>query len=729
MPEELAFKAHARLLTMLGEQLIKNERIALVEIVKNSYDADARRVFVDFRGFGENFEVNPSSSIVITDDGFGMAPEIVRNTWMAPATPSKAQAKRTQPRTPLGRAIQGEKGIGRFATFKLGNQLSVVSRASGDSQETTLLIDISELDDTGTGSAAEDLYLGDIGAMFDTTAPAVFDGSGLIASDHGTQLEIRGLRAAWNEKLVRAVFDDIGRLEPVMWSPSTTDKNKTFDVTFYRNGVDLQLDEARNDDIQALLDRAVLRVQDGEFSAARGEFSFSLNGRTQVLRIDDPEVRGLKVFREHFLPTPDADPDPKCGPFGFEFFVFDFSATAPAEYSLDREEKALLKRHRVYLYRDGIRVYPYGDPGDDWLQIDVIRGTQSARSMFSNDQTAGFVSISQEHNPRLRDKTNREGLLEDGVATEDFVALIQTILAYLRAKPYERYSAANRRARERNLKGRRVDQFVSAMRQTPNMPASATKTLDALEDSLSAERELATLRISRTEQLAGVGLSVETASHDLIAAGQEALRLARRIVDDLRLHDLMNEPIFALAKALVSRLEFVVSRFADVQGLFVSTRQKKSRIDILQITRRVRSMYSALHDDQHIKFDIDDTEKLSAETTEGALLQCIINLVDNATYWLMTSPHEPRQIRAYVAEPGSLVITDSGPGVKDQDAPFIFEPFYSGKGDEGKGLGLYIAHQNGLRNGFKVELAESPQDEKALEGATFIVTFDSEVKQ
>jgi signal transduction histidine kinase len=727
MAEALAFKAHARLLTMLGEQLIKNERIALVEIVKNSYDADARHVSVDFRGFGDNFEVHPDSSIVITDDGFGMTPEVVRDTWMSPATPSKAQAKRVHPRTPLGRAIQGEQGIGRFATFKLGNQLSVVSRARGVSRETTLLIDISQLDDSGTGSAAEDMYLDDIGAMVDITAPAVFDGSGAVASQHGTQLEVRGLRAAWNDRLVHEVFDDIGRLEPVMWNSSTTDEKSSFNVTFCRDGVDLHLNLARHDEFQALLERAVLRVQDGRFDAIKREFYFRLDDRPQVLSIDDPEVRGIKVFRDHFLDTPDARPDPECGPFAFQFFVFDFSANAPAAHSLDREEKTLLKRHRVYLYRDGIRVYPYGDSGDDWLQIDVIRGTQSARSMFSNDQTAGFVSITQADNPRLRDKTNREGLLEDGRATGDFVALIQTVLAYLRAKPYERYSAANRRARERNLKDRRVDKFVSALRQTPNLPTSATKTLDALEDSLNAERGLATLRIARTEQLAGVGLSVETASHDLIAAGHEALRLARRLVEDLRLHDLMNEPIFSQAKALVSRLEFVVSRFSDVQGLFVSTRQKKSGIDVLQLTRRVRSMYSALHEDQRIDFEVDGG-KLVADTTESAVLQCVINLVDNATYWLMTSQHEPRQIRAYAADVSTLVITDNGPGVKEPDAPFVFEPFYSGKGDDGKGLGLYIARQNGLRHGFQVDIAASRPDDKALEGASFVVAFDPEVK-
>ncbi len=86
MSEKLGFRAHARLLTMLGEQLIKNERVALVELVKNAYDADATRVLVDFLGFTEDFKPGPSASIVITDNGVGMTEELVRTAWMNPAT-------------------------------------------------------------------------------------------------------------------------------------------------------------------------------------------------------------------------------------------------------------------------------------------------------------------------------------------------------------------------------------------------------------------------------------------------------------------------------------------------------------------------------------------------------------------------------------------------------------------------------------------------------------------
>lgn len=730
MAEKLPFKAHARLLTMLGEQLIKNERIALVELVKNAYDADATKVLVDFRGFADNFVVAPGSTIVITDNGSGMAEDTVRTAWMSPATPSKALTKKASPTTLLGRVLQGEKGIGRFATFKLGNKLSLVTRAEGDAEETTLLVDIAELDESES-TPAVDVYLEDIVALIDRNEPIVFREANELDAPHGTQLSIGGLRSPWTEQMVREAFADLDRLQPLLWESEDEGEGESglradFEVEFQRDGIDMKLGAERTKDFQAVLERAVLRVTGGRFDDELQRFEFGLNGRPAVLDLDDAEITGLKRFRSHFLAKDKKTwLKPECGSFGFEFFIFDFSLSAPAQHSLDSEEKGLLKEHRIYLYRDGIRVYPYGDPKDDWLEVDAIRGTESARSMFSNDQSVGFVTITQVNNPQLRDKTNREGLLESGRATRDFVVLIQTVLSYLRSKPYEQYASANRRVREKELKEHRLGRHIESLRNDFSLPSKALGHLDALEVAIHAERELSAMQVARTEQLAGVGLSVETASHDLIAASGEALRLARQIVSELRLQDLIHEPVFAIATSLVTRLEFTAARFKDVQGLFVSTRQKQARLDIAQLTRRVKSMYSGLHKEQGIAFEIDDSFNLSAVSTEGAVLQCLINLVDNATYWLMSSPRQPRLIRAFAMGDRALVITDTGPGVKLQDEPYIFEAFYSGKGDTGKGLGLYIARQNGLRNRFTVELGKTG-DVRELPGATFVVTFGVE---
>jgi signal transduction histidine kinase len=717
---------------MLGEQLIKNERVALVELVKNAYDADATRVLVDFRGFDPDFSPLPGATIAITDNGVGMTEQLVRTAWMNPATPSKALRKRDEPKTTLGRVLQGEKGIGRFATFKLGSEVTLVSRARGNRDETTLVVDISMLDEMSNSDRPDldlEFYLDEVPALIETREPRVFQGRGQIASSHGTQLTISSIRAPWTARLVRGAFDDLDRLQPVMWGEADSSSLRPdFEVVFLRDGVDQRLREGRGEDFQAALEQAVLEVRDGRFDDVTRTLSFELNDRSVELSIDDAEVRGSKPFKDRFLRDGrgrdldfSARPDPECGPFAFEFFVFDLTPSAPVNHALDREQANLIKGHRIYLYRDGIRVYPYGDADDDWLEIDADRGTESAGRTLSNDQTVGYVSITQSGNPNLKDKTSREGLIESGRAVDDFKALIKTVLRYVR-KQYQPYLESKDRARKKDLQEHRIDRHIQAIREASGLPPRVSKQLDSLEVALDAERELSALQLARTEQLAGVGLSVETASHDLILAGSEALRLARQLVAELKLLDLAQEPVFAVASSLVTRLEFVSARFRDVQGLFVSTRQKQSPQDVIRILRRVRSIYARLHEEQGITFEIDDNATLRASSTEAAVLQLLINLVDNATYWLMASPHDQRVIRAFTTEPGVLVMTDSGPGVNEQDKPYLFEPFYSGKGEEGKGLGLFIARQNGLRSGFAITL-EQTGDSRELAGATFVTRF------
>lgn len=89
--KQLQIRPYARLLTMLGEQLIKNERIALIELIKNSYDADADWVKVTFQGFGNNYKIEPGSKIIIEDNGHGMNQELIENHWLNPATPEKTE--------------------------------------------------------------------------------------------------------------------------------------------------------------------------------------------------------------------------------------------------------------------------------------------------------------------------------------------------------------------------------------------------------------------------------------------------------------------------------------------------------------------------------------------------------------------------------------------------------------------------------------------------------------
>ena len=411
-----------------------------------------------------------------------------------------------------------------------------------------------------------------------------------------------------------------------------------------------------------------------------------------------------------------------CGPFSFSFFVFDFSSTSPSRFRLDAEDKKLVKNHRIYLYRDGVRVLPYGDPQDDWLQLDVMRGTQGASRVLGNDQTVGFVYISQADNPRLRDKTNREGLLDGGDAYSDFVAVLQTIAAYVRTKPYARYVDQKRRQQETAFRQQAdLASKLKALENNPALPKALKETVSEISRSYAAEHEFMKMRVERTEDLAGVGLSVESASHDILAAGGKALYVARSIATYVEDRMPSNSDLRLQLDTLVELLSFVTSRLNDVQGLFVSTRQRRKNVDVGKFAKRVGRMFRFALEEAKIEFTIlQPNGALSVKSTEAAVLQALVNLVDNAIYWVDLGGPERRVVIQVEAPECRVIVADTGPGVDAADEPFIFEPFYSGKGIEGKGLGLYIARQVGIRNGFDVTLSHRPV---VLPGANFIVAF------
>jgi HSP90 family molecular chaperone len=121
--KELYFEPYARLLTMLSEQLIKNEVVALTEVVKNAYDADSPWVKITFEKFNSNMVASKNSRIIIEDAGCGMSESTLKNDFINPASAHKKIEKEAGNTTPMGRIYQGEKGIGRFSLFKLGKKL------------------------------------------------------------------------------------------------------------------------------------------------------------------------------------------------------------------------------------------------------------------------------------------------------------------------------------------------------------------------------------------------------------------------------------------------------------------------------------------------------------------------------------------------------------------------------------------------------------------------------
>ena len=735
--KQLQIRPYARLLTMLGDQLIKNERIALIELIKNSYDADAKWVKITFKNFGAGYKITPESKIIITDDGHGMSSEIIEKHWLNPATPEKKRRKATKDTTPGGRVIQGEKGIGRFSILKLGKVINIITRAKSENEEHKIVYDFANYDDeflTEDGKE-KNLFLEDLKVSLTTREPKIFikkkrklGARIVVAPPFGTRIVISNLKGSWTPKKVEAVANDIVKLESIFSNRT----KKGFQVFIYADDEQQLYQKNYLEKLTFLLnERSVFKIEGGFFDSKKSMYTFKLNGQPQVLDLKDPTVTGIKIFKDRYGNAGSVLENRKleCGSFNFGFYIFDFSANAPVKFQLDKDDKKRIKSHRIYLYRDGVRVYPYGEPDDDWLRIDAYRGTIGAGHFLSNDQVVGYVNITQKHNPNLMDKTNREGLIDHGDATEDFITLLQVFLRYMRQKPYARYreDIQGKKAQDIFKTGQVLKEF-DKIKEAVGENRSAQKVLQKAEQAYKTERRYLTHRAETTEELAGVGLSVETASHDIMAIMGRVLVNLDNLLSDLTIPDEMDkEEIIKELQAIRGGLGFVEAQLKDIQLLFTSSKQRRKNIRIKAVIEKVHRLYKGLLEKEHIEFLIDTQgSPLVAKTTDAVLLQVLLNLFDNAVYWLQQASNKNKQIHIVLdGHDGQMIFSDNGPGIEKEDAPYIFEPFYSGKGDEGRGLGLYIARQLLERSDFTINLAEI-KSEKILPGANFVVNFVAE---
>lgn len=744
----LKFRPYARLLTMLGDQLIKNERVALIELIKNSYDADASWVKVDFQSFNKDFQPLKDAKIIIEDDGLGMDRDVIENHWVNPATPTKLIGKKQKRgKTAKGRIIQGEKGIGRFALLKLGRKVEMITRAKGSPSELTLTLDLSAYDENflqnGKGLFLDNLRL----SLRETRIASVIDRTKIELGDvtitrkpQGTRLEIGHLATSWTRRRVSEVYDDMMRLQSIFdkallggdQTESIAQKRKKtdFQIHIYRDGKLEDFQTETEERLHSLLlDKTVFRIE-GNYDEDGKKFDFTINDKNRSLNLSD--LSGLKIYRELFVHDKVdelAQRKTTCGSFDFKFYIFNFASDAAPKHHLEPDDKDLIRKHRIYLYRDGIRVYPYGDADDDWLLIDVRRGTIRASEFVSNAQTVGVVEISQEHNPSLKDKTSREGLVDVGEATDDFRGLLQTFLAWVRADPYDKEVRIKKNTKDiAAFKGNVVEtgfeELSEAIAEGDNDGASAK--LGETRKNYQAEKRYLVKRAEDTEHLAGVGLSVEAASHDLMLSIGSIYRGIDGLVAKAR-HGKLLEPNSVLQEltSLRGLVSFIEGSIRDMQQLFRSTKQRRHQVRVEDLLANVHNIYKGMLAKRKIEYSVvTQGSPLVAHTTDAVLLQVFLNLFDNAAYWL-DGYKEPREIKVLLdGDRNLLVFSDNGPGFREDDLPFIFEPFYSGKGEEGRGLGLYIARALLERHEYAIDVSD--KHDKQLSGANLTISFVKE---
>lgn len=747
MNKTLKIRPYARLLTMLGEQLIKNEQIALAELIKNSYDADADWVKVSFVNFGfdekkkEIFKT-PNSKIIVEDNGCGMGMDVIEDSWMNPATPNKKSRENEEIKTSpkKHRIIQGEKGIGRFAILKLGRDIKITTRPEGENSEFVIDYHLSQYDDDFLTENGKDkqLFIDNISIPVSEQMPVVLVDRKVIVNnsvfeignDHGTVIEISNLKGEWTFDKIKKVNAESQKLESIFEKIfSGKKKEDLFEIGFECNENRLLYSDETIKELSSLLENsAVLKITNGCYSEKEGKFSYKINDVPYVLLLKDSQISGLTLFKNRFAEVnlfgETEIRKTTCGDFKFNFFVFDFAADKESNYSLDKKEKEIVKEHRIYLYRDHIRVAPYGDPDNDWLEIDKKRGVGRAGDYLSNDQVVGFVDISKQGNPKLKDKTNREGLIEEGNATRDFIVLLHSFLLFIRQHAYRQYQERVKQQKEQKINKLRIvdNQFVQ-LKESIGDNATALAAYKSLYDSYSIEKKFYQNRLDNTEDLAAVGLSVETASHDMSMMLTKGVDAIDNLIKDLDGGVLTDEQVENELHSIRGMFSFVKDQMRDIQLMFKSSKQKRRPIRFEDLLEKVEKIYKRTLNRENIEYTVNKIgSPIIAKCTDAIILQLLINLFDNAVYWLSMPDIVDKKINITLdGENQQVIFSDNGPGIRDDDKPFIFEAFYSGK-EDGRGLGLYIARQLLQRMGYSISLADIPS-EQILSGANFVINF------
>lgn len=740
----LKIRPYARLLTMLGEQLIKNEQIALAELIKNAYDADADWAKVSFVGFTEddngNFTISDDSKIIIEDNGSGMTYDVIEKSWMNPATPNKKAGVGEEKRSAVkNRIIQGEKGIGRFAILKLGRKILITTHPTNSAEEYVIDYDLSAYDDDflTVEGAAKELYIDDISINVYSQPVTLQNRETIMVNSRqfefkssGTKIEISNLKGEWSRRKIEDVCKESQKLQSIFdrtFAKQTADK---FEIGFEVNDERISVSDKAIDELSTLLHHsAVLRITDGKYIEQEQSYEFKLNDTPLKLKITDADIVALPIFREHFVTSKDLFgnleiKNSTCGDFGFNFFIFDFTADKDSAFYLDSKEKDLIKEHRIYLYRDKIRVAPYGDANDDWIGTDKKRALTRSGDYLSNDQVVGFVDITKKNNPKLKDKTNREGLIEEGSATKDFIVLLQTFLRYVRLHPYAQYKYnIEQREQQKINKLRVVDAKFETLKSSIGDNSAAMQAYNEVVRSYKIEQDFYKKQLDTTTDLAGVGLSVETASHDIMMMLNKGIEAIDILIKDIEGNVLSDQKISEELLKIRGIFSFVDTQMKDIQLLFKSSKQRRRPIRVSDVLDKVATIYKRSLQREHIELEIETKgSPVIAKCTDAVLLQLLINLFDNAVYWLSFVNKQSKKIRITLdGDTQQLIFSDNGPGIREDDKPYIFEAFYSGK-EEGRGLGLYIARQLLNRMGYSIELADIPA-ENILEGANFVMNF------
>lgn len=649
---------------LIGRDLITDRVTALFELVKNCYDANAQHVNVIF----ENIGAGKSQSVIrIEDDGYGMSFEDIRDKWMVIGTSSK----RTHPYSPepYHRKCVGEKGIGRFAVDKLGDNVSIITKKCGADQWLKVDIDWTSYYH-GSENEMDSRLFTDMENTYSYQDAASLNES-------GTKLVITFIREPWTKKEIEHLIHEISKIVSPFTNLSYPFKVRVIASEF---GIDREPVRTMED-----FDNATLSLK----------VDFDKEKKLQQSLYYDKE---RKNFCYHQIPLK------TFGGIKMRIYYFDESARRKYRNNYPNDPIDGFK-----VYRDGIITTPFAETNEnpdqkrDILGIDK-RVWQDIFSRIGTREFLGVIDITKEGNPQIIDATNRQ----DFVDNEEYREMKKFIITQLNA--LQDYKVEMRQTKRDNAQeGLQVasDDISSLM--------------NAINEMLVQKPELKTTVDPLIKQVRKTGRSVKTAINEqkkaledftrkeniymsIMSLQQFAITITHAVRTTLnQIRDRVEffyrfypdpdeENLFqTYAKQMYERFK-VLNRVINYMLSYSQSNINPEEVDLKKTFEEIVGGYDDIFSREGISLKTDFPDKLVLNTNRQFFRDILQNLIDNSVKAMANSAQKiiscSYEVKNDILE---ILVSDTGKGIPQEDWEQIFALYYTTTEKQGgAGVGLYI---------------------------------------
>jgi len=735
MDKTLSIRPEARLIRSIGADLIKDYYAAVIELVKNAYDADSESVDITLSFEKANIYGTKEEFLkfTIVDIGEGMSLNTIKNAWMVPATSYKLNKKTSSLKH---RSLQGRKGIGRYASAILGDYLRMeTTNASG---ETTIIeIDWKQFDTTQKSDVK---YLDEIEIAFENEKTSLPHGTKIeiyapIISEYNSKTQSIDKRIIWTQKDYENLLKELRNL----LSPLEKNIDDTFEITLRYKG--LEDFGFRNAEFKIepfpLLDLYDYRISGSIDRNGKGTLSYE---NQNYLNSNEKINFEIKIDQEN----------KQCGNVEVDLRFFDLEPEAIGtlisrglkdpvtnEYLGRADARRMLKEYAgVGIYRNLFRIRPYGDNNYDWLELNQKR-VNNPTLKFSTNQVVGFVNIESEEESNLIEKSAREGLKEND-SYETLKNILSKVISEVESRRYIfRKNTKRGRKPANNIKEAITDLFsfdnvsykVRTLLEKNGLDNSVIVKVEQTlkEEEKSKEKELKKIQdtLVMYEAHAALGRLVQLIIHE----GRKPLQFMGTNLNNLEKdikyfikhpHDKeVTKDLLSFVATNKSHLKTISKLFAGLDPLTAKRLNRKKEFELCKNIHKNSAFFEDQLFSNGILLDIQCEETVYYGREEDFFI-VYTNLIENSIYWLNAVAQEKKSISIKVYKKDTYIIIDykdNGPGVDEKFANEIFDAGFSQKPEGGTGIGLTLAGQAVSRNNGQIECIKSDN------GAFFRITL------